>query len=60
MHSIHAGAMDGVPGAGGDSGMVLPGKSYTYLLAAQPFGIYPYHCHVYPVTSHINTWICMA
>ncbi len=54
MHSIHAGAMDGVPGASGDSGMVLPGQSYTYRFIAQPFGVYPYHCHVEPVDQHIN------
>jgi FtsP/CotA-like multicopper oxidase with cupredoxin domain len=54
MHSIHAGAMDGVPGASGDSGMVLPGQSYTYHFIAQPFGVYPYHCHVEPVDQHIN------
>ena len=54
MHSIHAGAMDGVPGASGDSGMVLPGQSYTYRFIAQPFGVYPYHCHVEPIDQHIN------
>ena len=54
MHSIHAGAMDGVPGASGDSGMVLPGQSYTYRFSAQPFGVYPYHCHVEPIDQHIN------
>ena len=54
MHSIHAGAMDGVPGASGDSGMVLPGQSYTYHFSAQPFGVYPYHCHVEPIDQHIN------
>jgi manganese oxidase len=54
MHSIHPGAMDGVPGASGDSGMVLPGHSYTYHFSAQPFGVYPYHCHVEPIDQHIN------
>ena len=54
MHSIHAGAMDGVPGASGDSGMVLPGQSFTYHFIAQPFGVYPYHCHVEPIDQHIN------
>ena len=54
MHSIHPGAMDGVPGASGDSGMVLPGHSYTYHFSAQPFGVYPYHCHVEPIDQHVN------
>jgi FtsP/CotA-like multicopper oxidase with cupredoxin domain len=46
--------MDGVPGASGDSGMVLPGQSYTYHFSAQPFGVYPYHCHIEPIDQHIN------
>ena len=54
MHSIHAGMMDGVPGASGDSGMILPGQTYNYNFVAQPFGVYPYHCHVDPIDQHIN------
>ncbi|MDQ6723779.1 MAG: multicopper oxidase domain-containing protein [Thermoproteota archaeon] len=54
MHSIHPASMDGVPGASGDSGQVRPGGSYTYKFVAQPFGVYPYHCHVDPVDQHIN------
>ncbi len=51
MHSIHSGAMDGMMGPGGS---IAPGKSFTYVFTAQPFGVYPYHCHVDPVDEHIN------
>ncbi len=51
MHSIHSGIMDGVVGQGG---MILPGKNYTYTFIAQPYGVYPYHCHVEPVEDHTN------
>lgn len=50
MHSIHPAAMDGVEG----EGIVAPGKSFTYEFVAQPFGVYPYHCHVAPVADHVN------
>jgi FtsP/CotA-like multicopper oxidase with cupredoxin domain len=50
MHSIHPGVMDGVEGAG----IVAPGKNFTYVFTAQPYGVYPYHCHVSPVADHIN------
>ena len=51
MHSIHSGMMDGVYGYGGFIG---PGENYTYSFVASPYGVYPYHCHVAPVQSHIN------
>ena len=69
MHSIHAAEMDGVaiPESSNshgnnmistdvfyESGMILPGKSFTYEFVAQPYGVYPYHCHVNPVADHIN------
>jgi FtsP/CotA-like multicopper oxidase with cupredoxin domain len=70
MHSIHTAKMDGVAtlvssnlhdydmNSTGDafyeSGMILPGKSFTYEFVAQPYGVYPYHCHVNPVADHIN------
>lgn len=69
MHSIHAAEMDGVAipvssnshgnnmistGVFYKSGMILPGKSFTYEFVAQPYGVYPYHCHVNPVADHIN------
>jgi FtsP/CotA-like multicopper oxidase with cupredoxin domain len=51
MHSIHSSEMDGVDGPGGS---ILPGHSYTYKFVAQPYGVYPYHCHMSPVDQHIN------
>ena len=51
MHSIHPGMMDGVAGM---SGAIPPGGHYTYSFTASPAGVYPYHCHVSPVQSHIN------
>jgi manganese oxidase len=50
MHSIHPGEIDGVEG----KGIVAPGESFTYEFVAQPFGVYPYHCHVSPVADHIS------
>jgi FtsP/CotA-like multicopper oxidase with cupredoxin domain len=51
LHSIHSGDMDGVEGP---SGSILPGHSYTYKFVAQPYGVYPYHCHMSPIDQHIN------
>ena len=51
MHSMHPGAMDGMSGA---AGMIEPGKSLTYSFVAQPAGVYPYHCHMFPVEEHIS------
>jgi len=51
MHSIHKAEMDGVEGKGG---FIAPGGSYTYEFIAQPYGVFPYHCHVPPVADHIN------
>jgi hypothetical protein len=51
MHSIHSGPVDGVTGP---AGAIPPGGSYTYSFVASPRGVYPYHCHVEPVTTHIN------
>jgi FtsP/CotA-like multicopper oxidase with cupredoxin domain len=51
MHSIHSGEMDGMMGPGGT---IPPGGSFTYNFVASPFGVYPYHCHVEPITTHIN------
>lgn len=54
MHSIHPGNMDGVPIVSGDSGMIPEGKQFTYRFIADPVGIFPYHCHMTPITQHIN------
>jgi manganese oxidase len=51
MHSIHSSDMDGVEGPGGT---IAPGGSFTYEFVAQPYGVYPYHCHVNPIADHIN------
>src|SRR5215211_3041617 len=49
MHSIHKSEMDGV-----QSNAIMPGDSFTYEFIAQPFGVYPYHCHIDPIADHIN------
>jgi len=51
VHSIHSGDVDGVMGNGG---MIFPGLGFKYNFVAQPYGIYPYHCHMSPVETHIN------
>jgi FtsP/CotA-like multicopper oxidase with cupredoxin domain len=54
MHSIHPSAMDGVPIVSGDSGFIPPGHQFTYRFTAAPTGIFVYHCHMLPVSEHIN------
>jgi len=54
LHSIHPGAVDGVPIVSGESGFIAPNKSYTYNFTAAPVGIFPYHCHMPPLQEHIN------
>jgi FtsP/CotA-like multicopper oxidase with cupredoxin domain len=51
VHSIHSGAADGVMGL---SGAIWPSMDFTYDFVAQPYGLYPYHCHMTPVEEHIN------
>jgi FtsP/CotA-like multicopper oxidase with cupredoxin domain len=51
MHSIHSGMMDGITGI---AGAIPPGGHFTYSFTASPAGLYPYHCHVSPVQTHIN------
>ena len=51
LHSVHPGVMDGMQGA---AGMIEPGKSFTYNFVATPAGVYPYHCHMFPVEEHIS------
>jgi len=41
--------MDGV-----QSNAIMPGDSFTYEFIAQPFGVFPYHCHIDPIADHIN------
>lgn len=47
FHGIHPASMDGV------FEIVEPGDTFTYQFPARPFGLFPYHCHVTPVTKHI-------
>lgn len=54
MHSIHPANQDGVPIVSGESGFIAPGHSFTYRFIANPVGIFPYHCHMQPVSEHIN------
>jgi FtsP/CotA-like multicopper oxidase with cupredoxin domain len=49
MHSIHPGGMDGV-----QTNPIAPGDSFTYDFIANPYGVYPYHCHIEPIADHIN------
>ena len=41
--------MSGQPG-----GTISPGRSFTYEFIAEPYGVYPYYCHVEPMADHIN------
>ena len=53
-HSIHFAKNDGVSMGGYPGGAISPGRSFTYEFIAQPYGVYPYHCHVDPIRDHIN------
>ncbi len=48
LHGIHPARMDGV------FEIVEPGQEYVYEFTAEPFGVFPYHCHVMPLTKHIS------
>ena len=39
---------------GQPGGIISPGRSFTYEFVAEPFGVYPYYCHVEPMADHIN------
>jgi manganese oxidase len=52
FHGIHPAAQDGVPGSG-PGGLVKPGERFTYEFDANPFGLHLYHCHSFPLASHI-------
>ncbi|MDM7937266.1 MAG: multicopper oxidase domain-containing protein [Cyanobium sp. CZS 48M] len=47
FHGIHPAAMDGIR-------PVRRGGSTVYEFDAEPFGLFPYHCHVAPVTRHVS------
>ncbi len=46
-HGIHEAEMDGV------FETIGPGGRFTYEFTAEPFGVFPYHCHVQPIEEHI-------
>jgi FtsP/CotA-like multicopper oxidase with cupredoxin domain len=48
LHGIHSSNMDGA------FELVKPGASFIYEFTAEPFGLQFYHCHVPPVTLHMN------
>jgi manganese oxidase len=33
---------------------IAPGGKFTYEFIAQPFGVFPYHCHMEPLEEHIS------
>jgi FtsP/CotA-like multicopper oxidase with cupredoxin domain len=47
FHGIHPAEMDGV------FEMISPGGRFTYEFVAEPFGVFPYHCHMTPLEEHI-------
>lgn len=47
FHGIHSANMDGV------FEVVPKGKTFTYDFIAEPFGVFPYHCHMMPLRKHI-------
>ena len=47
-HGIHKAEMDGV------FETINPGGQFVYEFYAEHFGVYPYHCHVQPLESHIS------
>jgi FtsP/CotA-like multicopper oxidase with cupredoxin domain len=47
FHSMHPGTQDGVF-------QIIPaGGKGTYTFTAEPFGVYPYHCHIAPFDQHV-------
>ncbi|MDX2097997.1 MAG: multicopper oxidase domain-containing protein, partial [Leptolyngbyaceae cyanobacterium bins.59] len=47
FHGIHPSEMDGIK-------PIRYGKTTVYEFDADPYGVYPYHCHIAPVTRHIS------
>lgn len=48
FHGVHRSEMDGV------FDRVGPGGRFVYEFYAQPFGVFPYHCHMEPLEEHIS------
>jgi FtsP/CotA-like multicopper oxidase with cupredoxin domain len=53
MHSIHPGSVDGTM-FNNASGAIKPGDSFTYNFVADPVGLWPFHCHMMPISMHIT------
>ena len=51
---VNFGMDNGFTKSGQPGGTISPGRSFTYEFVAQPFGVYPYYCHVEPLAVHIN------
>ena len=48
FHGIHPAEMDGVFEG------IAPGGQFNYEFVAEPFGVFPYHCHIQPLEEHIS------
>lgn len=48
FHGIHPAEMDGVFEG------IAPGGRFIYEFTAEPFGVFPYHCHIQPLEEHIS------
>lgn len=48
FHGVHPANMDGV------FEVIPQGKSFRYEFVAEPYGVFPYHCHVLPLRKHIS------
>jgi FtsP/CotA-like multicopper oxidase with cupredoxin domain len=47
IHGFKPAEMDGVE-------PIQPGEEFVYEFTAEPFGLFPYHCHIRPVNEHIQ------
>lgn len=47
FHGVHSAAMDGIK-------PIRNNQVFIYEFDAEPYGVHLYHCHVSPVTRHIN------
>jgi len=54
FHGIHPSEMDGVFEG------IAPGGKFTYQFTAEPFGVFPYHCHMQPLEEHITHALYVA
>jgi manganese oxidase len=47
LHGVHPAEMDGVK-------PVRHGETFVYEFDVNQYGLYPYHCHISPVTRHLS------